>query len=293
MQALADDHSALELVLMGCHAWVVRLVCRMLRDSRAPDARNTVASTLESPERLELAFALGLPRDERVCRVAAARGDLEMLRVAHAGGCALECQRARSKWGCLICEDAARGGHRHVLEWLKTHGCAWDARTCTAAARGAHVGLLRWLRSEECDWNETTPTALASAGCIEALEWAIRDHCAHSPRDIVRAAAAAGQLDLLRWYRLNYRIFCNVAADPAILEHAARGGHTEVMEWACSLGCKLTPWVCLAAVCTGQLGALKWARSNGCEWNRQKCRAFADLGWSEVAAWMDSAEGKM
>ena len=33
-----------------------------------------------------------------------------------------------------VCIDAARGGHRSILQWVRENGCPLDVRTCTATA---------------------------------------------------------------------------------------------------------------------------------------------------------------
>ena len=52
-------------------------------------------------------------------------------------------QRRHLKEGCLwneeTSENAALGGHLHVLKWLRKKGCPWDKRTCSEAARGGHL----------------------------------------------------------------------------------------------------------------------------------------------------------
>jgi len=48
---------------------------------------------------------------------------------------------------------AARGGHLHVVQWLRQHGWPWSDSTCSAAARGGYLELLQWAMAHGCPWN--------------------------------------------------------------------------------------------------------------------------------------------
>jgi len=76
-----------------------------------------------------------------VCTVAAGAGQLNVLRWAHARGCAL------SKSACTA---AASGGHLNCLQWLHEHGCPWDEETCAQAAQRNHSDILRWAQAHGC-----------------------------------------------------------------------------------------------------------------------------------------------
>ncbi|KXZ45374.1 hypothetical protein GPECTOR_55g280 [Gonium pectorale] len=60
---------------------------------------------------------------------------------------------------------AARGGHRHVCEWLLTLGLAWSSGGAAEAARAGYVGLMEWLQQEE---------ALAAAAGSPTPDWAAK-----------------------------------------------------------------------------------------------------------------------
>ena len=51
------------------------------------------------------------------------------------------------------CEGAARGGHIHVLKYLKSEGVPFDEEICWDAAWGGHLAVLKWLVDEGCPWN--------------------------------------------------------------------------------------------------------------------------------------------
>ncbi|GLC50124.1 hypothetical protein PLESTB_000344600 [Pleodorina starrii] len=60
------------------------------------------------------------------------------------------CKMLRARgcpWGDSL-SAAARGGHRHVCEWLLASGCPLNQDVVCAAARGGQEDLLQWLLTE-------------------------------------------------------------------------------------------------------------------------------------------------
>ncbi|GLC70512.1 hypothetical protein PLESTF_000994200 [Pleodorina starrii] len=88
---------------------------------------------------LEVALAnAGLDLRCEVLEAAAAAGQLDMCKVLRARSCL---------WG-LSLGAAARGGHRHVCEWLLASGCRLDVYVVCSAAWGGREDLLQWLLTE-------------------------------------------------------------------------------------------------------------------------------------------------
>ena len=81
----------------------------------------------------------------RLCKFAAGRGDLEMLKWLRAGGC---------PWNEQACSGAAWGRHLKVLKWLRAEGCPWHEDACSFAAAGDQQKVLEWLRKQGFPWGE-------------------------------------------------------------------------------------------------------------------------------------------
>jgi len=68
-------------------------------------------------------------------------------------------------WTENICKAAATKGNLDVLKWLRTEcspPCPWDASVCAAAAARGDVQKLSWLRNvvdPPCPWDETVCVA--------------------------------------------------------------------------------------------------------------------------------------
>jgi hypothetical protein len=159
------------------------------------------------------------------CTAAARGGHIEMLRFIASGETGRSEQTAVDMWTAKACLEAAGAGHLEVLRWLRSadetefetgaligefpfldeapfyfedaaataearaadgsrpaRRCPWDWRVCEAAACSGHVQVLDWA-------------LLNGAGALDTPEW--------NPFLVVsgvcRAAAGAGQLELLRW----------------------------------------------------------------------------------------------
>src|ERR1700679_4306908 len=76
--------------------------------------------------------------------------------------------------GSGVCHEAALHNHRHVIEWARANGAAWDESTCGGASSGGHLSLLQWLREEGCPWNATgVCNSAAYTGHLDVLKWAV------------------------------------------------------------------------------------------------------------------------
>jgi hypothetical protein len=53
----------------------------------------------------------------------------------------------------LICWSAARYGHLHILQYLRSIGCAWNAMTTQYAASEGNLPMLQWARANGCPWD--------------------------------------------------------------------------------------------------------------------------------------------
>jgi hypothetical protein len=104
---------------------------------------------------------------------------------------------------------AAKGGHLHVLRWIREVKCddddAWFwTEVCAGAARGGHLRVLQFAR-EECEddaacWDFWTPFKAAQRGHVEVFKWV----CERSRGRInllpsARVAAQFGRTEILRY----------------------------------------------------------------------------------------------
>jgi len=124
---LGMDDDTLGQIVKDADGWVVRLVCTALRDRRAREPRDSIYSTMSSPERCRLAVELGFPA-ARVCAAAERAGCVETLRWARAAGFPFDppaCRRPASgvcAWLCAPwCPCDRLGGWRGLV-------CPWTCR---------------------------------------------------------------------------------------------------------------------------------------------------------------------
>jgi hypothetical protein len=59
---------------------------------------------------------------------------------------------------------------------------------------------------------------------------------------------------------------------------AAAAGDLEALKWARINGCDWNENICQIATANRHLGILKWARMNGCPWDKRTCQAAAAGG---------------
>ena len=90
-------------------------------------------------------------------------------------------------------------------------------------------------------------------------------------------AAAEGNLELLKWLRVN-----SAAWDKTTCSAAAAGGHLEILKYARLHRCPRDESTCKSAADGGHLEALKWARDKGCRWDSWACPLRAGPEHREV-----------
>ena len=134
--------------------------------------------------------------------------------------------------------------------------------------------------------SDTDPIVLAR---LHAVSRAMRDTVDSTgllvEEMMVGRAAELGYLDTLKHKREKDRIsdFCDWFH---VCRAAARGGHLEVLQWACANGCPWDVWTCRYVTCYGHLEVLQWARANGAPWDAATCAYAAKEGHLEVLQWL-------
>lgn len=129
-----------------------------------------------------------------------------------------------------VCEDAAKYGHLHMLQWLVSVGFE--------------------LPRESFEWGCAT-------GRLDIIQWIVDgDHRHYS--DAFPLAAENGHVHVLEWaYSRNYYIGGEIAC------RAGRGGQTHVLDWVISRNYALDPHaVASEAVACGHIGVLEWLKSH-------------------------------
>jgi hypothetical protein len=199
-------------------------------------------------------------------------GHLHVMKWVHSNGLVVE-------WYVFVIQ-AALYGNMTMIQWLYTnHGSVFNEQACAFAARGGHLHILKWLRTKGCCWDRFTCLDAAENGHFEVLQWAKTDGC---PWDIYTCSNAAknGHLAILQWAREN-----GCPWDEYVCTCAAGSGHFEILHWARENGC---PWdceTCIYAAMYGQFELLKWAREHGCPWDTRVTRWARRCGHYEIFEW--------
>jgi hypothetical protein len=237
------------------------------------------------------------------CSRAVAEGYIDLLRWARLRGV---------RWDSSVCRAAAHRGDLSMLRWLREqNGAPWDSHTANAAAANGHLALLDWLLRAGAPTDATLYTWAVRSGqllvLIRVLELPPRVDI--NPVPSVTLAAETGRLDMLRMLTryfgldlggqaaapLDSAAFAAVRrGDLAILEWlvddlrvpltaqhvgtAAERGHLELLEWMRSREVTGNGSVCALAAGAGQLAVLRWLHQTGVPWDERTCAAAAASG---------------
>lgn len=291
--------------------FVLKLVCRALRDAGPKQTEIWLSVAVSSPSRFRWALRLRCPFewnaglshrmakhgavhalswarahdlrwDSKTCMKAAKHGHLGVLLLI-ANQWPVLGRLEPSMFNAQVFSHAACGGHMQILKWLYKHQCPWDEGACSAAARVGNLEVLRWLRARNCPWNMWCLNNAAWGGHDEVIVWARANGCKWN-RYATMWAAGNGHVETLRLLR---RMGCHW--DEKACMWAARGGHLEALKYLRTGDGGVCPWdheTCWAAAAAGHLGVLQWARANGCEWAWTAWAGAALTGQVHVLRWL-------
>ena len=161
------------------------------------------------------------PWDRNDCSSAAAKGNLNLLKLL----CWLGCRMDKN-----VCTYAAKNGHIEILQWARDRGCKWNHNAWKCAIENGQLEVLKWLKKNNFSALSTCSIA-AAAGRFEVLKWALNNGYKWDANTCA-SAASRGHLEILKWAREN-----GCEWDEFTCSCAAMGGHVEILKWAINNGC--------------------------------------------------------
>lgn len=154
------------------------------------------ADQLETLRWLQTSCDPPCPCDEKTMRIAAAHGNLDIMKY-------LRSLEPACSWSAAVCSAAV--SFPECLKWLRQQGCPWDATCFNIAARHGQLSLLQWMLAQKTPCPMNSPSAMVAAAQGNHLEImkCIRLHAPHAPWDksCTRHAVQHGSLAMLRWLR--------------------------------------------------------------------------------------------
>ena len=269
--------------------FVLKLVCRALRNAGPKRTETTLSHIAQSSWRLQWAFSNGCPFewgpklaakmarhgclhallwghhhmlrwDKETPNQAARHGHLEVLERVHKAGCPAHMNE--------VAHEAVLGGHMNVLEWIGFwHSQVFRNHLMTqTACEYGHLEVLKWLRSHRCPWNTYCLASAAKNGHMAILEWAPHNGATVSlSGDEIANAAKNGHLHAIIWMRER-----GWNLDARACANAADGGYLEVLQYLRSgyTPCKWDNSTCTLAAKSGHLRILHWALTNECPYDQ-------------------------
>ena len=180
---------------------------------------------------------------------------------------------------------AARGGHLKTLEWLQDNNLFCQEHLCTAAAQYGHLELLKWLRLHECPWDGGTCARAAAGGYIHILEWLRLNECPWDVRTC-EAASRFRKYDVLKWVR-NREIHGSDVCPLSEFVNLAliSHGNLEMLKWTFAEGFPLSYKLCAHAASLPDIRIMQWLRSEGGQWSPDVCNNASINGRLENLQW--------
>lgn len=143
------------------------------------DWTHHVAALGGSIETLEWLKSLGCPGDDSVCTSSAMNGHLKAIKWA-----------IRQKYDCdfeLVMEEAAKGGHMHILLWMRKHYFLGASAT-KGAVVGEKIEVLKWLREMKVPFHKSVCEWAVWRQNLEILIWLVKNGAFKDPNACIVAA---------------------------------------------------------------------------------------------------------
>jgi hypothetical protein len=165
--------------------------------------------------------------DERTIEMAAAIGNLEMLKYCFSNDCPCDEKESRAR--------AAAGGHLDCLRFLfdkmnlsrRKEDQAWF---CSQVAETNKLEFLKWAREvKHCEWDERTIEMAAFKGNLEMLKYCFSNDCPCDEEQACTLAADRGHLDCLRFLFDKVKPSRRTEKYAALL--AAGDGHMHILRY--------------------------------------------------------------
>ena len=268
--------------------FVLKLVCRALRDAWPEPIVTTLSHVVKTASRFRWAYRVGCPFgwDEELSGNMARHGALTSLVWARENGMPWDnrATRAAAKFGHLavlayvgnvsgfgqhmfdtgVFKWAAAGGHIPVMQFLLDNNCPFDEWVCTAAARKGQLEALKWAREHNMPWSKWALINAALGGHMEIIEWAVQNGAKWKwSLQLITYTAQYGKLEMAKKLRLR-----GFPVSERTCAYAAFGGHLDFLKWLRSEP-NPCPWdsdTIKYAHEQGHQHVVRWAIDNGCQW---------------------------
>lgn len=219
------------------------------------------------------ASKFGALTSKYLSRAAALDGYLPLLLWAKDIGCS---------WDKVIFINAGCRGHTEIMQYLYDNGgiipAGTEAFACATKARS--LKALEWLYQNNFDWNTDTCMVASTVNWLEGLKW-LREHGCMWDSRVRLMAAGLGHLDVLKYAHL--KDCPGSLVDPA--SAAAATGQLDVLRWMLEVGCAFDSGHCACAASGNQLETLQWLRSNNVPWSGAVLHYARNGGHSVLETW--------
>lgn len=279
--------------------FVLKLVCRALRDAGPKRTDTTMAQVTASYDALRLALQMGcpFPWDERFAKNIAWSGDLRALMWAR--------KKKQIPWDEYAPGHAAHSGNLDMVQWLKNMECPFESKLVSRqAAQAGHLHILKWLHTWDAPMDKWCVAQAAKRGDLALVKWLVGIKMPVYPQCLEYAAIGSGTrpdgehmailgylrvlglqwnpdaftnavqsatMDVLKWMRANG---CVDGYPSQTLMAAAQNDRRDVLEWLVGKepGYVWHPYLTCAAARHGHLELLQWLHAQNCPWMVETAR---------------------
>ena len=174
--------------------------------------------------------------------------------------------------------------------------------TCEHAALTGNLADLKKARQYNKPWDNTLQVA-ATAGNLHIIKWALQNGCPWKS-SVVKCAALAGKIEVLRWLNSNDHPLGVCAFTEAVENEKLKNilhqngwpwkfkkalhekGLHEIITWAQHNGCFMDEWTFKGVALYGHFEILQWLDKRQCPRDSATCEAAAQGGHLHILKWV-------
>lgn len=273
--------------------FVLKRVCRALRDAGPKGSRVPLATVASSLSTLKWAYRMGCTYawDEEMCAAIAKSGDLKALKWA---------RKKKIPWDERVGVELAARNDIAALAWtqldlvmVRVSGVKWEKvplsrRVAMSAAAHNALDTLQWLY-----WHvpallcEQVFQEAAYNGYTRILQWGSREGILWNAKEnncpmYLDCASQGGHVDTMRWLHANGFVFNHLAMKYTITAVVS----LDLLKIMLELGCPLINAALSKAAACNRRDILEWLRSVGRAWHKCATQGAAENGHLDLLIWL-------
>ena len=201
--------------------------------------------------------------------------------------------------GALLCEEAAKGGHLHIIEYLHNNGCEWSVQTSQAAVSTSCdptriLAILRYLHANQCPFNEFVLEKAIELNNLDIIKFLVEVVGLEWSKDIFNEAARLPTTDVIKYIHQcvspKVPLSSSLVSSSVILDPGSKQPPSTVVPFT-ELAWIADETTTSSACCYNSVECLRYLHQHGCPIDTSCCDDAAEYGSIECCQYLHDVVG--